>query len=149
MAKNKNTSAIAMLLILSFSISIVALQTANAQSTMSTYAFIGAVPNPAGVDQEVLLHVGITLQLQSEYMGWEGLTVTVTRPDGTTETLTNIRTDSTGGTGVVYVPTMAGNYTLQSHFPQQNTTSSKRAGGVPVGTMMDASDSATLTLVVT
>jgi outer membrane protein assembly factor BamB len=82
-------------------------------------------------------------------MGWDGLSVTVTKPDGTTETISNIRTDATGGTGVVYVPTVAGNYTLQTHFPQQVTTASKQAAGTPVNTTMLASDSAKLTLVVT
>jgi hypothetical protein len=114
----------------------------------ATYAFIGATPNPVGVGQETLLHVGITQQLQNVRMGWEGLSVIITKPDGTTETLSNIRTDSTGGTGRVYVPTMAGNYTLQTHFPEQITTAGKAAGGTPVGTKMLASDSEKLKLVV-
>jgi hypothetical protein len=59
----------------------------------------------------VLLHVGIT----NPQDGWEGLTVTVEKPDGKTETLGPIRTDATGGTGTVYVPTIAGNYTFLDH----------------------------------
>ncbi|MBT0160337.1 hypothetical protein G4O51_10175 [Candidatus Bathyarchaeota archaeon A05DMB-2] len=116
MGKSKTTAAIAMLLILTFAISLVTLPTANAQSTMKTYAFIGAIPNPVGVGQEVLLHVGITLALQDVSMGWEGLSVTIEKPDGTTETLSDIRTDSTGGTGRTFVPNIPGNYTLQTHF---------------------------------
>src|SRR3990170_971428 len=119
MKRNKTATAIAMFLMLTFTISLVALPGANAQSTRTTYPFINAVPNPAGVGQEVLLHVGITLALQSVAQGWEGLTVTITKPDGTTETLGPIKTDSTGGTGKVYVPTKAGNYTLQTQFPEQ------------------------------
>ena len=46
-------------------------------------------------------------------------TVTVKKPDGTTETLGPFKTDSTGGTGTVYVPNQVGNYTLQTHFPAQ------------------------------
>ena len=52
-------------------------------------------------------------------MGWEGLSVTIVRPDGQTDTISNIRTDSTGGTGRNYVPTMVGTYQLQTHFPEQ------------------------------
>jgi hypothetical protein len=148
MTRNKTTTAIAILLILTFAISLIALPTANAQGTRASYAFIGATPNPVGVGQETLLHVGITQQLNNVAMGWEGLSVIVTKPDGNTETISNIRTDSTGGTGYVYTPSMAGNYTLQTHFPEQVTTSSKQAGGTPVGTLMLASDSAKLTLVV-
>ncbi|NVM24048.1 MAG: PQQ-binding-like beta-propeller repeat protein, partial [Desulfobacterales bacterium] len=51
--------------------------------------------------------------------GWEGLTVTVTKPDGTTETLGPYRTDSTGITGDIYVPNQVGTYYLQTHFPEQ------------------------------
>jgi hypothetical protein len=115
---------------------------------METYAFIGATPNPVGRGQEALLHVGITQQLTSVNMGWTGLYVTITKPDGTNETLRDITTDSTGGTGVVYIPDMLGNYTLQTHFPAQNTTNTKRAGGAPVGTMMLASNSDKLILTV-
>jgi outer membrane protein assembly factor BamB len=129
-------------------ISLVALPTGSAQGTRATYAFIGATPNPVGVNEQTLLHVGITQQLNSVAMGWEGLSVTVTKPDGSVETISNIRTDATGGTGVVYTPTMEGNYTLQTHFPEQVTTSTKVAGGTPVGTVMLASDSDILTLVV-
>jgi len=111
-----------------------------------TFAYIGATPNPIGVNQEVLLHVGITHQLGGVQYGWEGLSATITKPDGTTETISNIRTDSTGGTGVIYVPTMAGNYTLQTHFPEQKIPVA--SAGTLAGTRMLASDSDKLTLVV-
>jgi hypothetical protein len=114
----------------------------------TTYPFINALPNPAGIGQEVLLHVGITTALQLDGMQWEDLTVTVTRPDGTTETLGPYATDSTGGTGGVFVPAQTGDYTLQTHFPEQQTTTTKRARNVAVGSIMLASDSEILTLVV-
>ena len=111
-------------IILAMAISLFALpaekQYATAQIT--TYVFIGATPNPVGVGQEVLLHVGITQQLVSPEMGWEGLSITIERPDGQTDTISNIKTDATGGTGRTYIPTMEGTYYLQSHFPAQNTT---------------------------
>ncbi|PVX23892.1 MAG: hypothetical protein CW691_09415 [Candidatus Bathyarchaeum sp.] len=84
-----------------------------------TYPFIGVVPSPAGVNQAVLLHVGITEQLSRVDHGWEGLSVTIQRPDGETETVSDIRSDSTGGTGIVYTPTMVGTYIIQTHFPEQ------------------------------
>jgi hypothetical protein len=151
------TRAILFALFLMFAIvvSSLALSPANAQEPdkVKTYPYLGAMPNPVGVGQEVLLHVGITKELYSSEMGWEGLTVTVERPDGHTETLGPFKTDSTGGTGTVYVPTMAGNYTLQMNFPEQEVTATKRAGGFftpqyPIGTIMLASKSDKLTLVV-
>jgi outer membrane protein assembly factor BamB len=141
-AKDKTTIAIALFLVLTITTTLVALPVAKAQTArQKTYAYIGAMPNPVGVGQEVLLHLGITQQLGIVSDGWEGLTVTVTRPDDTTETLGPFRTDSTGGTGDVYVPTMEGTYKLQTHFPQQDYS-----GFGPI--TYEASDSEVLELVV-
>jgi hypothetical protein len=101
-AKDKTAIAIALILLFAMAFSLFTLPVATAQGTKKTYAFIGALPNPVGVGQEVLLHVGITDPLASVELGWEGLTVTVAKPDGTTETLGPFKTDATGGTGDVY-----------------------------------------------
>src|SRR5512139_1062082 len=122
MTKNKTATAIATILIATFAISIIALPYASAQldvpyvstGKFQSRAFIGAMPNPVGVGEEVLLHVGIQTALARVELGWYGLTVKVTKPDGTTETLGPVRTDSTGGTGIVYRPSMTGNYTVQT-----------------------------------
>jgi outer membrane protein assembly factor BamB len=140
---------IALILMLTITIPLFALPTVDAETTRMTYSFIGATPNPVGVNQATLLHVGITLYLQDVAHGWEGLIVTITKPDGSVENLTDIRTDSIGGTGVTYVPTMTGNYTLQTHFPEQVTGPGKMGANTPSGTRMLASSSDKLTLIVT
>ncbi|MBA7484317.1 hypothetical protein ES707_19842 [subsurface metagenome] len=121
--KNKSKlSTIALILVLVISATLIALPGATAQDTYrekTTHPYIGATPNPIGVNQQVLLHVGITDYLATTAHGWEGLTVTVTTPDGQTETLGPFRTDATGGTGAVYVPTLVGTYYFQTHFPAQ------------------------------
>ncbi len=104
------------------------------------------MPNPVGVNQEVLLHVGITDAIGTTADGWSNITVTVTKPDGSTETLGPFRTDSTGGTGTIYIPTLVGTYTFQTHFPEQIAYAS--VSGVPIGTIMEASDSEIIELVV-
>lgn len=118
-------NTIALLLILTFAISSVALPAATSQEflgTKKTYAVVGLMPNPVGVGQEVLVWLGITDQLLTHNDGWAGLTVTVTRPDNTTQTLGPFRTDATGSTGTSYTPTMVGTYYFQTHFPKQNYT---------------------------
>jgi outer membrane protein assembly factor BamB len=147
------STMISLLLMLTIAITSVALPAANAQpaSRMKTYAYIGAVPNPVGVGQEVLLHAGITDHLELQPDGWEGLSIKITRPDGTTETISDIRTDSTGGTGRMYVPSMEGNYTVQTIFPEQvcvNGVFGFFGMTIPPGTVMEASESKILTLVV-
>ena len=80
---------------------------------------MGVAPNPIGVGQQAALHIGIPDALQTATDGWN-LTVTVTKPDATTETLGPYKTDSTGGTGVAYIPNQVGTYYFQTVFPQQS-----------------------------
>ncbi len=143
-------TTISLILILTFSSIIIAFPTVIAQDMPRkvTYAFIGAVPNPVGINQPVLLHVGISDQLSSTELGWENLTVTVRKPDGSTETLGPFRTDSTGGTGTTFTPTLIGSYYLQTHFPQQTALFVPFFGGDPVVQIFEADQSEELELVV-
>ena len=115
---------------------------------INPYPFLGGIPNPIGVNQEVLLHVGSIYPTTWPQTGWTGLTVEVTKPDGQTETLGPFKTDLTGGTGTIFVPTMVGTYTLQTHFPEQPTEVDIPEIG-PAGTIMEASTSDELQLIVT
>jgi hypothetical protein len=94
-------------------------------SAKATFALVGAMPNPVGVGQNVLIATGITDAVTTG-MGFTGVTLIVTLPDNTTKTLGPINTDSTGMTGITYAPTTTGTYYLQTHFPAQwfNTTTS-------------------------
>jgi hypothetical protein len=112
-------STIILLTVLTLSSILTIFPMINAQQTQKTYPYIGAIPNPAPVNEQLLFHVGISAQLSSTHMGWEGLSITIKRPDGQTETLSDITTDATGGTGVPYTPTMVGEYIVQGHFPAQ------------------------------
>ncbi len=73
-----------------------------------------------------------------------GLTVEVTKPDGTKTTLTAPKTDSTGGTGIVFVPDQVGNYTMKTIFPAQNATNNLN----PTSNLYMAAESDPLLLVV-
>ena len=87
-------------------------------SDKATYAVIGAMPNPVGIGQTVLIALGITDPVTTG-TGFTGVTLIVTHPDNTTETLGPINTDSTGMTGITYTPDTLGTYYLQTHFPSQ------------------------------
>jgi outer membrane protein assembly factor BamB len=152
-AKDKTAIAIALFLMFAMAISLVALPAAIAQEPpeVEPWPFINAMPNPTGVGQTVLLHVGCVYPLGTVDLGWEGLSVMIERPDGTTETISDIKTDATGGTGVSYTPTMAGNYTLQAHFPEQIAPPLPPGffqAGVPSGAIMLESESDVVELVV-
>jgi outer membrane protein assembly factor BamB len=148
-------STITLILVLTISAILAALPATTAQEPprQKTYAFIGAIPNPVGVNDETLLHVGITQQLPGPEYGYEDLSVTIEKPDGEVETVGNIRTDATGGTGQVYVPDQVGTYYIQTHFPEQEYPADLRdfTGGYVVkkGTIMEASTSERTELIVT
>ena len=148
--KKTKFATIALILLLTISIPFTALPSAVAVDTMKTYAYIGAVPDPVGIGQNVLLHFGNPIALSYYPLGWENLTVTITKPDNTTITLGPFKTDSTGGTGAIFVPTQAGTYYLQAHFPEQVSpvTITKRTIVIPAGTVMLADDSEKLALTV-
>ena len=151
--RKSKATAVALFLLFAMAISLVALPAVTAQGTKKTFPLIGATPNPVGVNQETLITIGITDALYSALYHWKDLSITITRPDGVVETISGIDTDSTGLTGRVYVPTMAGNYTLQGHFPQQviedGAGRSFFGYAIPDGTTMLASDTEKITLVVT
>ena len=143
----KPKTAIALLITSIFAVSLLAVPSANAQLTQKTYAFIDATPNPVGVGEQVLIRFGITQQLGSVQYGWEGLTVTIVKPDGTTETRGPYKTDSTGGTAIVYVPEQTGTYKLTVNFPEQENPYTyydyERGAMFLAGTIMKASTSET------
>ncbi len=157
MAKFKRLAvAMAIILIASMTISMFALPVGAQSYTghKKSYAYIGATPNPVAVNEEVLVHLGITEALQITEDKWKGLTVTITKPDNTTMTLGPFDTDSTGGTGTVFVPDVEGTYKLQTHFPAQwyNYTTSDPFSFPPainvVNCYYEADDSPILELVV-
>jgi len=140
-------TAIATLLILTFVFSLFALPAALAQYRKKPYPFIGAMPNPVGRGQEVLLHFGSLDQTAWPQPGWFNITVTVEKPDGKIETLGPFTTDTTGGTGAVIVPDQVGTYYLTTNFPEQVLTTT--SAGIPAGTIMEAGKSEKLALNVT
>jgi hypothetical protein len=154
MNKKKTSTAIALALMFAMAISLIAIPVATAQEPgrKATHAVCGVMPNPVGVGQEVLVWLGITDFTIRPKVGWAGLTVTVTKPDGITETLGEFTTDTTGSTGTVYIPSLVGNYTFQTHFPEQvlEITIRNVFGQVHLleGTVMEASSSQIVELVV-
>src|SRR5512138_162997 len=97
--KNKTKLLLTLLFIVAFALPMTLPLTNSAVPThhKATHAYIGATPNPLGVGQQTLIHVGITDELELVQYGWKGLTVSVTKPDGTSATLGPFNTDSTGG----------------------------------------------------
>jgi len=123
--KTKVTT-IALVLLLAFSAILVALQTVKALD-LTTYAFLTVTPNPIGVGQTAYIAWWLTPQpLLDPNTMWvipfEGITVTITKPDGTNQIMGPYKSDPVGGNWFSYVPDTVGTYKLQAHFPGQNMT---------------------------
>jgi hypothetical protein len=147
-------TAFSLFLMFAMAISLVAMTKVAAQEEgpdVPSYPYINAIPNPVGAGQPVTIHVGSVWPVGSLATdGWEDLSVTITKPGDTTETRSGIKTDSTGGTGITFIPQEAGIYTLQTHFPNQQAPESTGffQSGPPSYANMLEGDSEVLELVV-
>ena len=147
MAKNKTAIAIAMLLTLTISLSILPLVYSQEGVSKNTFAIVSALPDPVGVGQETLILTGITHATAWPQPGWYNVRVELKLPDGSSQTLGPVTTDTTGMTGIKYVPTVAGTYQMRTHFPQQKIEYT--AAGTLANTTMKESYSDWVDLIVT
>ena len=91
----------------------------SAANAVKTYPLIEAMPNPVGKNQATLINFGLLNYLNTAADGWN-ITVTITKPDNTTEILGGgpLKTWSTGNAGHYYTPDQVGTYYLQTSFAE-------------------------------
>ena len=125
------TMAILIVTILTISTgtSMLILPNVNAHSpplNIPTYTFCNVGTNPVGVGQTV--NIGMWLgQPPPTANGpygdrWQNITLKVTLPDTTTQTLGPFTSDDTGGTYTPFTPVQLGVYTFQATFGGQTLT---------------------------
>jgi hypothetical protein len=89
--------------------------------SINTYAYCNVAPNPAGLGQQVTIGMWIQIPPPTASTGvgdrWHNFNVTITKPDGTKETLGPFTSDDTGGTYTLYTPTQLGNYSFVFNYP--------------------------------
>ncbi len=113
----------AALLTISMGASMILLPNAGAHNPawqIPTYSFCSVSPNPIGVGQSINVNFWVneppptaSAQYGDRY---HNMTVVVTHPDGTTETLGPFSSDATGGSHTTYTPSVVGNYSFQFVF---------------------------------
>jgi len=128
----KKSSTFALILVLTLSAMIVSLPAVTAADVdVDTYIHVMVAPNPVGAGQTVV----VTIQMDKVsptalgvYGGdhFQDVTVEVTKPDGTTETLGPFELWATSGTFTFYTPTMVGTYSFQANFPGQEISTPAR-----------------------
>jgi hypothetical protein len=143
LSKNKIYALIAMLLMLSFVVTPLALPAAIAQTASSpipTNAYVTVSPNPTGLNQQVTFEMWMP-QLAptaggvfgSAYSGgsWTNYKLLITKPDGTQLTLGPFTSDPSAAAEAYYTPTVIGTYNVTFSFPGQHVVGPNFIG-VPV-----------------
>ncbi|XHH09356.1 MAG: PQQ-binding-like beta-propeller repeat protein [Candidatus Bathyarchaeia archaeon] len=125
--KKAISSTIAILLIVSMALTIVAAPNAFAQTATDkkTYPFVEAIPNPVGVNQRTLINFGLLNFLAIDGDGWN-VTLTIEDPDGTVTTVDRM-TWSTGTVGYSLLPETVGTYILKCSFERAYYNASSAA----------------------
>lgn len=93
---------------------------------VQTRLFISAVPNPIGVGQTLNIQWWLAIPNPVAGNSWNNVKVIVEKPDGTTQTFDNLKSDINGGAYVSFTPNTIGAYKIHASFPGQwvNTTGS-------------------------
>lgn len=120
--KNNFRVGITLTLLLTISALLTSMPLTNA-ADVPTYCFLTVSPNPIGVGQTLTVAFWldkVTPNAATLYGDrWTGLTLTITKPDGTTETKGPFTLDAVATGYTFYTPTMIGKYTFQVRFPGQ------------------------------
>ena len=96
---------------------------AQTSSPIKSYTFLAVNPNPVGVDQKVQVTAWIlplnpmtreTTTLRDRFYN---ITVTVTAPDGNSQTIGPFTGDPNGNIWFPYTPNKVGNYTFKATYP--------------------------------
>ena len=144
-------TVVSLFLMLTITVTLVALPVANAREPpieIKSWPYIVAAPNPVGVGQRVIIVMWIDKPLPGAAVNNDirrhGYTLTITRPDGNTETLNwDVVQDTTAIQFVLYTPGQVGDYVLKFDYAGQTYT----WGGIfQNDTFSPASKTATLTV---
>ena len=125
--RNKVNSAIAIILLSTITLTLIALPIAHGHTpkwTIQPYLNIHVAPNPVGVGQQLYIVMFTTWALPgADYYNdvrFRDFKLTITKPNGTTEVKNYpIVTDSGGSIFFLYTPTEVGTYTLLLESPEQ------------------------------
>src|SRR3989304_5404856 len=147
--KTKMLFAVTIALILTMSALIANTPTANAAVNIDTFAYVMLAPDVVQVDNIVVVEYRIDKVAQgaTDTAGhFNGTSVTITKPDGSTEVRENLVMDATSGGWFMFTPTSLGTYKFKMNFPAQWVNGS--AFGVPFQNYYKASVSPEVSLTV-
>jgi outer membrane protein assembly factor BamB len=116
---NKTLSIIAIVLLLILTTVMTNTNSVNA-ADVTTYSYLATAPNPAGVNQQVQVNGWVEPLQPTSADLFHDITITITKPDGTTETKGPYTSSQVGSVYFVYTPTTIGEYSFQLFFPGES-----------------------------
>jgi hypothetical protein len=137
-SKKSKISSITLSLILTISAILIVLPIATARDppiTINSYPYLVASPNPVGINQQVIVVMWIDKPMPETSVNNDirrfDYTLTITKPDGTTQTMYwPIVDDTTSIQFTVFTPDLIGTYTLLFEYAGQiytwNATNNQR-----------------------
>lgn len=138
MEKNINKIMVSTILILTIALSMLALPNATAHDppqNVPTYAYLTAAPDPIGVNQQITLVFWLDKYppTAAGFGGdrWTNMTIDVTKPDGSKQTLGPFVSDPVGGGYALYTPDQTGTYNFVFNFPGQVLALNNPVTGLP------------------
>ncbi|MGD6850654.1 MAG: PQQ-binding-like beta-propeller repeat protein [Candidatus Bathyarchaeia archaeon] len=118
-------TTISLILLLTATMIIAIVPTVRADD-IETFALISVSPNPIGVEQRAFVNFWLSnpplYAAVTNDIRWQGFTLTITKPDGTNQTMGPYESDSAGMAYVTYTPDKVGTYYFQFSFAGQNHT---------------------------
>jgi outer membrane protein assembly factor BamB len=143
MYKNRTSIVLTLVLAITIALPLFALPTADAHVpawTIPTYAYIVASPDPIGIGQTAFLVFWLDkVPPTAGGVGgdrWKGFTVTVTKPDSTTQTLGPFLSDATSAAWSLYTVDQLGTYRFTFNYPGQTASLYHPTSGI-AGTASD------------
>ena len=91
----------------------------NTPGNVQTTASISVQPNPVAIGQTVTVNMMVTPPPPTSNDRFDGITLSITRPDGTFFMRGPFFSDSNGLLSTQYMPDLVGNYSIQLNYPGQ------------------------------
>ncbi len=115
-----STFVIATILILSMATLMVEMESAKGATTVTTYAYLSINPNPISLGEYTVVNAWLQPIPPTANDVFHGFQVTITRPDGTTETKGPLTSSPIGSQYFVYTPDKLGLYQFKMTYPGEN-----------------------------
>jgi hypothetical protein len=121
--KSKTIAATSLFLLIAAGVLLTSIPFASAMD-VTTHAWIAVAPDPAQINKPILvtfwvLPLSPTMNDTTTGEHFQNYQVTITSPDGTTETKGPYTPPAIGSTYFIYTPTKLGTYTLAFNYPGQ------------------------------